>query len=79
MKDRVIPFAKYFQYGHLNLPSGLSLREEYYANRSWIRRMKREGRWIIDIGNGGTKTSSPFYKMERELVEGYANYIRVKY
>lgn len=46
-------------------------------NKSWITRQIKLGARIFDIGPAGTKISSPYYAMERSIVDGYFNHFKL--
>lgn len=56
---------------------GLSTAEIMAENMQWIDDVMAQGRKIYDVGPVKGKATSPFYKMERDAIKGYANVIRV--
>ena len=45
-------------------------------NKAWINRQVKLGAKVFDVGPAGSQVASPFYAMERSVVNGYHNYIK---
>ena len=42
----------------------------YKENIAWIKRIRSEGYTVLDVGEGGAKSPSTFYEMEKGIVYG---------
>ena len=51
----------------------------YKLNKEWIEEKKRQGYTIVDIGEDPKRSyRSPYYKMEKEVVENYVSKTEIK-
>ena len=65
--DEHKPFLKNYPFTAENF----DLEKSLARNKAWIESKMKEGYEIFDIGPKGETITSPFYKLEREIIKLY--------